>query len=303
MDRLAAMEVFTEVARNESFAGAARTLRMSTSAVSRLVSALEEHLGVRLLQRTTRKVSLTDPGRAYFERCQALLEELSEIEQTMGEQTGAVRGRVRMTAGVSFAQEQLGRILPEFASSHPEVSIELVLTDQHLDLVADRFDLAIRIGDLQDSSLIARKLAPARHVACASPAYLQRRGTPRSPSDLERFDLVVDTNQPTRWWFTKKKREVTVAARGRYQVNSAHAARDAALAGLGIAYLPTFVGGSDLQAGRLVPLFESWSATELGVYAVYPHARHLSAAVRSLVDFLVDRLGPEPPWDGLKTDS
>ena len=297
MDRFTSMAVFVEVAKQRGFAPAARALRMSTTAVSRHVGELEEHLGVRLLNRTTRRTSPTDAGVAYLARCEALLEELAELERSVGDRGGTVRGRVRLTAGVSFAQEQLGRWLPRFLARCPKVELELVLDDRHLDLVAERIDVAVRIGRLPDSSLVARRLAPCRHVACCAPAYLEGAPELREPADLRQHACIIDTNQPRGWRFEGPRGEVSVEARGRYLVNSAHAAREAARAGLGIAYLPTFVGGEALARGELVPVLPEHQATTVHVFAVYPHARYLAGAVRALVEFLGAELRGRPPWD------
>lgn len=297
MDRFHAMKVFCEVARQEGFAPAARALRLSTTAVSRQVGELESHLGVRLLHRTTRRTSLTDPGIAYLARCEALLAELAELERSVSDRGSAPRGRVRLTAGVSFAQQQLSHRLPQFLATHPQIELELVLDDRHLDLVAERIDVALRIGRLPDSTLVARRLAPCRHVAGASPAYLDGHPPLRTPEDLREHACIIDTNQPRAWWFRGPAGETTVDVRGRYVVNSAHAAYEAARAGLGIAYLPTFVAGEALAQGELVPVLPEHEAATVHVFAVYPHARYLAGAVRALVDFLAEQLGGRPAWD------
>ncbi|MGH1348951.1 MAG: LysR family transcriptional regulator [Nannocystales bacterium] len=291
------MRVFAQVAREGSFRGAARSLRLSSTAVSRHVSTLEEHLGTQLLVRTTRRVSLTEPGRAYLHRCVALLDDIDELERDVADASSQVRGRLRVTAGVSFAQEHLGTLLPTFVQQHPEVEVELQLSDHHVDLVGERIDVAIRIGRLEDSSLIARRLAPCRHVVCASPEYLGSHESPRAPEELENHQCIIDTNQPPQWWLRGPQGESTHSVRGRFVVNSAHAARDAAVAGLGLAYLPTFVAGDELARGQLVPVLHGYEARAMHLYAVYTHNRHLRGSVRALVDFLVARFGPEPPWD------
>ncbi|MEM1415899.1 MAG: LysR family transcriptional regulator [Myxococcota bacterium] len=297
MDRLESMKVFAEVAQLGSFRGAARSLRISSTAVSRHVSNLEDHLGTQLLVRTTRRLSLTEPGRAYLLRCVALLDDLEELERDVSDASASVRGRLRVTAGVSFAQEHLGTLIPAFVREHPDVEVEFVLSDHHLDLVAERIDLAIRIGQLEDSTMIARRLAPCRHVVCASPGYLEGRALPRAPAELAAHDCIIDTNQPRQWWLRGPEGESTHAVRGRYIVNSAHAARDAALAGIGLAYLPTFVAGPRLRRGELVRVLGGYEARSLQLVAVYAHNRHLRGSVRALVDFLAARFGPEPPWD------
>lgn len=296
MDRFTAMHIFTEVARQGGFAPAARSLRMSTTAVSRSIGELESHLGVRLLHRTTRRTSLTDPGVAYLARCNVLLEELADLERSVSDRGSTARGRVRITAGVSFAQEQLDRRLPRFLRDHPEVELELVLDDRHLDLLRERIDVALRIGRMPDSTLVARKLAPCRHVACSSAEYLEHAPPLRTPLDLREHACIIDTNQPGAWWFEGPEGEQRVEVHGRYTANSAHAAREAAIAGLGIAYLPTFVGGQALARRELVPVLAGFEAATVPVYAAYPHARYLAGAVRALVDFLARELDAAP-WD------
>lgn len=291
------MRVFCEVVRQEGFAPAARSLRLSTTAVSRHVAELEAHLGVRLLNRTTRRTSLTDPGMAYRARCEALLAELDELERSVSDRGSTPRGRVRLTAGVSFAQQQLSRRLPPFLVAYPQVELELVLDDRHLDLLAERIDVAVRIGRLPDSTLVARKLAPSRHVACASPTYLERAAGLNTPTVLSEHACIIDTNQPRAWWFRGPTGEHTVEVTGRYVVNSAHAAQEAARAGLGVAYLPTFVAGEALARGELVPVFPGYEAATVHVFAVYPHTRYLAGAVRALVEYLAEQLQGRPPWD------
>lgn len=297
VDRLESMRVFAEVAHQGSFRGAARSLRLSSTAVSRHVSNLEDHLGTQLLVRTTRRVSLTEPGQGYLPGCVALLDDLEELERDVSDASSRVRGRLRVTAGVSFAQEHLGTLIPAFVRKHPEVEVELQLSDHHIDLVSERIDVAVRIGRLEDSSLIARRLAPCRHVVCCSPDYLREHGAPRVPRDLEDYACIIDTNQPQQWWFRGPDGESTHAVSGRFIVNSTHAARDAALAGLGIAYLPTFVAGDQLARGLLVQVLKDHEASVMHLYAVYTQNRHLRGSVRALVDFLAEHFGPEPVWD------
>ena len=297
MDRLQAMKVFARVARLGGFSAAARELDLSTTAVSRHVSQLEEHLRVRLLQRTTRRLSLTDVGAAYLERCERILADLHELEDALCQGQQNPRGRLRITAGVSFAQEQLGAVMPTFVRRYPELEVELLLSDRHLDLIGEGLDLAVRIGRLPDSSLFARRLAPIRHAVCASPAYIAANGAVTAPGQLSRHTCIIDTNQPKTWWFQGPDGEQTVTVTGRYRVNSAHGACDAVIAGLGLAYLPTFVAGPRIESGAIVPQLAGYRTTELAMYAVYPENRYLSAGVRAFIDLLVDHFGDEPPWD------
>ena len=297
MDRLHAMQVFVRVSRLGSFAAAARELQLSNTATSRVVSQLEAHLGVRLLRRTTRQVSLTDEGAAYLRRCERILADIQELEEGLAEGQRTPRGRLRISAGVSFAQEQLNALMPEFLERYPELEVEALLTDRHIDLVAEGVDVAVRIGRLPDSTLIAKRIAPCRHVVCASPRYVAKRGLAQTPSALAEHACIIDTNQPRNWHFDGPGGPETFAATGRYRVNSAHAARDAAIAGLGIAYLPTFVAGTELVHGALVRQMPDYRAAETAMYAVYPENRYLSAGVTAFIRMLAERFQRDPPWD------
>lgn len=297
MDRLTAMEVFARVARLGGFAAAARELRISTTAVSRYVGQLEERLDVRLLQRTTRRVSPTEAGQAYLERCEQILADVRELEDALPAGQQKPRGRLRISAGVSFAQEQLATLMPEFMLRYPELEVELVLTDRHVDLVGEGIDVAVRIGRMPDSSLFAKRLAPCRHAVCASPSYIDKNGPLESLQDLREHNCVIDTNQPQRWWFNGGTGVERIAVEGRYRVNSAHAARDMVLAGYGIAYLPTFIAGPLIESGQLVVQLQRYQTLELTLHALYPERRYLSAGVRALLEALAGRFGEGPPWD------
>lgn len=300
-DRLTDMRVFTRVARLGGFAAAARELRLSTTAVSRRVSELEAALGARLLRRTTRRISLTEEGHAYLERCERVLEEIDDLESTIADQRSSPRGRLRLATGVSFGQEQVVPLLPGLLSRHPELVVDLELSDRFVDLVADGIDVAIRIGRLADSSLVARRLATCRFVLCAAPDYLERAGRPDVPEDLVRHDCVVDRNIRRAWEIHLGPVLHRIVPDGPLHVNSAHAVRDAALAGMGIALAPTFVVGRSLASGDLVELLPECTIADSGVYAVYPPSRHLSSKVRVFVDHVLEHIGDPPTWDCWKT--
>ncbi|MBF0187668.1 MAG: LysR family transcriptional regulator [Magnetococcales bacterium] len=299
MDRLTQMELFTQVATLESFSGAARRMRLSNGAVSKGVAALEERLGVRLLNRTTRRLSLTDAGRAYLEQCRRILAEVAEAEASVSSMWTEPRGPLRLNAPMSFGVLHLARQVADFLTLYPEITIEMAMTDRKVNVVDEGFDMVVRIGQLRDSSLIARKLAPARLVVCASPDYVARYGEPQVPADLSTCPtlLYTNVNPADVWHFQGPDGEVTVKVNGRLWVNNGDAIREAALQGVGLAIMPTFIVGKDLQAGRLISLLPEYRLPELGVYALYPHNRHLSAKVRILVDFLKKRFGPNPYWD------
>jgi DNA-binding transcriptional LysR family regulator len=300
MDRFAALEAFVRVAETNSFSEAARRLRTSKSAVSRHVAAIEADLGVRLLQRTTRSLTLTEAGRGYFERARAILADLAEADQSVSRMQAAPRGRLRVNAPMSFGYLHLAPAIPDFLVRHPEVSVELTMNDRFVDLVDEGFDIAVRIGSLADSSLVARRLAPIRRAVCASPDYLATRGTPASPDDLGTHDCIGYTAAaaPQEWRFVDREgRPWPVAVTGRLTVNNGDAIRAAALGGAGIAYMPTFIVGGDLQDGRLASVLDAFIPQDMTLNAVYPHARHLSPKVRAFVDFLAERFGPQPYWD------
>lgn len=300
MDRLAATEAFVRVVERGGFTAAAADLPLSRAMVSKHVQDLEEHLGVRLLNRTTRKISLTEPGRIYYERSVRLLADLAETEQALGALQARPRGRLRVNAPVSFGSLHLARALADYMAAFPEVSVELTLNDRIVDLVEEGYDLALRITRLADSSLIARRLAPCREVLCASPAYLERSGWPERPEDLTRHNCLGYAYSPFRdgWRFEGPHGPVSVTVRGTMQTNNGDVLCIAAVRGTGIVLLPSFIAGPDLQAGRLVPILPGYRVPDSGIYAVYPHNRHLSAKVRSFVDFLVPRYGGRPAWDG-----
>ena len=291
MDMVAGMRVFVQVARQESFTAAGRTLRMSSTAVSRQVRQLEEHLGAKLLHRTTRRVSLTAAGQAALVRAEQVLADVAELEAVVGGDD-TPRGTVRITAGVSLGSVRLQRLLFGFLAAHPEVSVELLLTDAQVDLVAERIDLAVRVGARRDSGLIARRLGEVGHRVCASPAWLAARG-PVSPQNIAAMPHVVDTNQPAQWHLAGPGGEaLAVTAQGQIAVNSAHAAQEACAAGLGLALLPDFVADEALAWGALVDAMPGWSGPRLVVQALYLERRHLSAAVRALLDDLIARWAP-----------
>ena len=292
MDKLNAMRAFAKVAESGSFSSAARLLGRSKAVVSKQVAMLESALSVQLLVRTTRQVRLTEVGRSYFERCVLVLAELDELESNVQQSQSSPRGVLRVAGPQTFAELHLSAAIREFLLRYPDLKVELVLTDRVVDLVDHAFDVAIRVGQLEDSSLLARRLAMSSIVTCASPAYLARRGVPRTPEQLPTHDLVIDANlrQPGTWRFRRGARTVNVRVSGRLQVNSAVMVRHFLVSGAGIGLCPEFVVRDDLEAGRLVPLLAEFSGYDLGVYAVYPHTRHVPSRVRVFVDFLVDYL-------------
>lgn len=299
MDRIVAMQTFVRVVEAGSFVRAADQLGLSNTATSRLVADLETHLGARLLNRTTRSLSLTDAGRAYYERCLPLLAELEETEALVGGQTLNPSGLLRLTAPIAFGAERLAVLLAGFKVLYPQVQVEISLSDRAVDLVEEGFDLALRISAELDPSLIARRLTTVRIVCCASPAYLARSGTPQTPQDLAKHDCLIYTNtaRSDEWLFVGPQGEERVAISGSWRANSGDLLRVAALAGEGITCQPTFLIGEDLRVGKLQALLPGYRRRELAMYAVYPSRRHLSAKVRVLVDYLAGQWGDPPVWD------
>jgi DNA-binding transcriptional LysR family regulator len=300
MDRFAALQAFVAVADAKSFSEAARRLRLAKSAVSRQVSDLEANLGVRLFHRTTRSLSLTEAGRGYFERAERILTDLADADRAVSHLQAVPRGRLKVSAPMSFGFLHLAPALGDFLVRCPDVTVDIALNDRFVDLVEEGFDVAVRITTLPDSSLIARRLAPARRVICASPEYLRARGAPQAPDELKAHDCLFNSNLASSrdWRFTAPDGSaLQVVVAGRLSANSGDALRVAALHGLGLANLPTFIVGPDLQSGALASVLDAFVAQDLSISAIYPHARHLSPTVRAFVDFLAARFGPHPYWD------
>jgi DNA-binding transcriptional LysR family regulator len=302
VDRFDNMRVFAKVVESGSFTGAAARLGMSVSMVSQHVKELEERLAVRLLNRTTRKVSLTETGRAYYERCTRLLADLEETEQAVSDMHAAPRGELRINAVPSFGILQLAPAIADFTARFPGISVELMLSERPVDLIAEGFDVAVRIEELPDSSLIARQLAPCRMVVCGAPIYFERHGVPRTPSDLTAHNCLTAAGNVLpyyRAWHltTADGTAMNISPMGNLRTNSGAVLKVAALAGHGLVCLPTYFVGDALQSGRLVTVLDDYMAPPLTLRALYPHNRHLSAKVRAFVDFLAARFGQEPPWD------
>jgi DNA-binding transcriptional LysR family regulator len=302
MDRLTSMSVFVKVVAHRSFAVAARELRLSRAGVSKHVLALEQSLGVRLLNRNTRRLNLTEVGTVVHERYARILEEINEVEASAG--AGALqmtpRGVLKVASSVSFGITRLAAAIADYLAQYTEVSIDLVLNDRTVDLIEEGFDVAVRIGHLADSSLIARHLAPIRFALCTSPEYLSHCEAPKHPSDLQHHECVVYSSREGQgeWRFTGPNgTEETVHISGRLRANNGNLLRVAVLKGRGIGLAPTFMVGHDLAAGRLIRLLPDYTPLKEDLAAVYPHRRQLSAKVRSFVDFLTERFAGEPEWD------
>ncbi|GLS31344.1 transcriptional regulator [Mesorhizobium albiziae] len=290
MDTLTRMRAFIDVVEAEGFSAAARKIGRSKALLSKYVRELEDELGALLLNRTTRQFSLTEAGHTYYRRASEIVREIDSLQETVRESSGDVRGRIKLSAPRTFADAPIGQSLIDFAREHPEITLEIYLDDRFVDLVEEGFDLAIRISRLENSSLIARRLAPFSVVLCASPDFAEKNGLPQRPQDLTKIPCIVDTNSRnlSNWAFIGETGEmISVAVSGRLEVNSPIATRAAALSGLGFALLPDFIAQPDIDAGRLVAALEDRIVTGGGIFAVYPHRRYLPAKVRVLVDFLV----------------
>ena len=300
MDRLESDRMFVAVMETGSFTAAADRLGTSSGQASKLVSKLESELGVRLLNRTTRAVSATEAGKAYFDRLRPLLDEFDSLDASIRDASHAPRGRLRLTAPLTFGAMELAPTLNEFALRYTEIELDVSFSDRVVTLVDEGFDMAVRVGRPSDSSLIARKLCDVRIVVVGSPAYLSRRGEPQTLDDLATRDCIIDTNfkEPDRWPFRNGGgNPIAVPVSGRLRYSNAEACLNAAEAGLGLACVPSFVAGDALRAGRVRRVLQSFETEPYAVYALYPHSRHLAAKVRVLVDFLVARYRAQPAWD------
>ncbi|AZR40832.1 MULTISPECIES: LysR substrate-binding domain-containing protein [Marinobacter] len=289
MHRWEGVNEFVAVAETESFTRAAKRLEVSTAQVSRQISALEDRLSTRLFYRTTRRVSTTEAGQIYYQHCRQILDALEQAERSMTNMQLVPQGRLRLTAPVTYGEKSIAPLVNDFVLRYPELDVEMKLTNQQLDLVAEGYDLAVRLGKLDDSSLMARRLASRTLYVCASPAYLAVHGTPHSLSELEQHNCLQ--GNLGYWRFQDAGHPRNVRIRGNVRCDSGRALLDAALKGVGIVQLPDYYVGPALEAGTLVPLLTHYQEDDDGIWAVYPHNRHLSPKVRMLLDYFVDSLG------------
>jgi DNA-binding transcriptional LysR family regulator len=290
--KLEELTAFIEVARRRSFVRAAEQLEMSVSVVSRAVAALETRLGVRLLQRTTRSVNLTEAGEKYFIRCETLVAELSSAELEATAQGAELRGRLRVSVATGLGMTHLVPALPEFLARHPALTLDLHVSNRFVDLIDERFDVAIRVGTLSDSRLVARRLAPNRRVLAASASYRSRRGLPEQPAELKDHPcLVLDVGEhPDRWDLCRRNTTVSVAVEDLMRCNQAPALLEACHQGVGIALLPAFMLTAEFAARRLVHVLPTWATQEQGIYAIYPGRRLVPAKVTAFVDYVAEQL-------------
>jgi DNA-binding transcriptional LysR family regulator len=299
MEDLQRMAIFARVVEEKSFSAAARRLGLSKSLVSKQVTQLERSVGARLLNRTTRALSLTEAGSVFYEHCSRIVDELEEAKLAVGRLHSEPRGLLRLTAPVAFGRLHIATALPDFLARYPEVKIDMATTDRFVDLAEEGYDLAIRIVDQPVPTIVARKLAPVNRKLVATPEYFERHGVPQSPADLEQHNCLTYTyfNPQDPWRLRGPDGDISVRATGNLRVNDDDALAAAVVQGLGLALLPTFLIGGELQSGRLKAALSQYIAVERHIYAVYLANRHVSAKVRAFIDFLLDRFGPEPYWD------
>jgi DNA-binding transcriptional LysR family regulator len=300
MRRFKDLEAFIAVVESGSFTAAAERLDIAKSAVSRRVSALEERLGVQLLRRTTRRLNLTETGQSYYEHSARILADLDEAEAAVLQQHGELRGNLRVALPLSFGARHMYEPIAEFRRQHPRVTFDLDLNDRRIDLIAEGVDVAVRIGRLADSTLIARRLFEARTVVCASPAYLERSGTPQMPDDLVEHDCLLYSNlpDPAKWVCTDREGiRYSIDVPASMTASSGDFLCAAASEGLGIVMQPTFIAGEAISRGELQPILTEYQWPVTPAYAIYPPTRHLSYRVREFIDFLAERFAGVPYWD------
>lgn len=300
MANLSDIAVFVQVIDSGSFTAAADKLDMSKSVISKYVSRLEERLGVRLLNRTTRRLSLTEAGHVLYKGSLRGIEEIEAAETEVTQLQETPRGTLRINTPMSFGILHIAPAIADFHRQYPEVSVDMDLDDRQVNLVEEGYDLAVRIAELPDSSLIARRLGPCRHVLCASPAYLQQHGTPRHAEDLANHRLLSYGyhSSPREWQLVNPQgRHVNIALNSKIHMNNSLALREAVLNNAGIVLIPTFIVGNDIRNGRLQSVLGHYKMLELSIYSVYPQRKLLSPKVRAFIEFMEQRIGTTPSWD------
>ncbi len=299
MDKLAEMQVFVAVIRCGGFSAAGRELELSPSAVSKLVTRLESRLGVRLLNRTTRTLNPTEAGQQFYQRCQDILTDVENAENALSDFDQEPRGKLRITSTPGFAKHQLLPVLIDFQQRYPGLELELQLTGQSIDLIAEQVDLAIRLGALEDTSLVARSLGESRRLVCASPRYLEQHGIPLAPADLQSHNcLRMSTSHAfNQWRFRTLAGEELITAAGNFVTDNVNALYDYALQGGGIARLSSFMVKQAINEGRLVTLLEQYKTDRQQIHLLYPHRKHLPKKVKVFVNFLLEQYAEMPPWD------
>jgi len=298
-DSLYEMSVFAKVVASGSLSAAARDLGVSTAVISRRLAALEARLGVRLVNRTTRRLALTDEGASYHEACARILAEIEDADAAAAAKRVEPQGLLKVALPASFGHKHIAPLVPPFAARFPKIQLAFSLSDRTVNMIEEGYDLAIRIGELEDSSLAARKLAPNRRVVCASPEYLRRHPAPRTPADLQQHNCLTTNDLQMNWEYKGPdgKRGV-VRVSGQYACDNWEVLREWAMAGLGVALKSTWDVRRQLEDGTLAPLLPGYDfGTDVAIYAVYPHRRYLPAKTRVFIDYLAESFGPEPYWD------
>ncbi|PWL17481.1 LysR family transcriptional regulator [Falsochrobactrum shanghaiense] len=297
MSSLADMEIFARVVATGSMSAAARDLALSPAVVSKRMGRLEERLGTRLLQRTTRRIALTEAGQGYYERVLEILAHIEEAEAFLARKSADARGTLRISAPTTFGRMHIAPYLVPFMRRNCDLTVNMQLSDEMVDIVGEGYDLAIRIGELPDSSLVARRLAPVRRILVAAPVYIEERGIPRRIEDLQKHICVAPHNNDP-WRLEGPDGPITIRPAGPLQTNSSEVVREAVLAGLGIALRSTWDIGPDLAAGRLVHILPDYSASRhVAIHAVYPSRQFLPAKIRIFIDYLSELYGPVPYWE------
>ncbi len=298
-NKLNNIEVFLKVAKLLSFSEAAAQLGLSKAMVSKHINSLENTLDVRLLNRTTRQISLTEAGMAYRVRIREIMNDMTEAEEAIVQLNSEPRGVLRIMAPTSFGSFHLARAIATYRQFYRQVGVEIILTEREPDIIEDGLDIVIKVGALEDSSLVARKIAEARMVICASSEYLQTYGIPSKPDDLSRHNcLIYSGRQPLgEWRFTENNKVRKMRVKGDVRSNAADALRIAAIQGCGLIQLPSYMLGLDIKSGRLTTVLDEFEPPARAIHAIYPHRQHLSAKIRTFVDFLYERYQPEPYWE------
>ena len=300
MDRFENMRTFTRVVEAGSISGAADRLSVAKSAVSRRLKELETHLSVELFHRTTRKMNLTDSGRAFYHQAVRILDDVLEAELATSQAHGTLKGNLKVALPSSFGHMHMTPVINDFLKEHPQIEFDLDFNDREVDLIQEGFDLAIRIGKLPDSSLIARRLAPVQTVVCASPEYLKNTGRPQVPEDLSEHQCIAyNLLSDTEYWYLSDSegKEIKTRIHPCLKASTGEFIRDAAVDGRGIVLLPSFIVYKEIESGALITLLQNYQPPAMNAYAIYPQTRHLSQRVRAFVDLLVERFKGTPYWD------